>query len=197
MRRGGDLIGYALVAVEPDGDVLWSDTWQVGDKVAELETMYLVPEERGQGLGGLLLDMVDAELEARGIRRPRDRRGAGQHGRAEALRAQGLPPGVDDRDPVRGADQAGSRRLPLEPVGEPTHAKRRQPPAAGEPGQLLAVGRRAGAALRQAMPGRPGVPGRAADGPALACDTVTRSRPADSVRGRPAATQPASETTSA
>jgi GNAT superfamily N-acetyltransferase len=68
VRRDGDLIGYAMVAVEPDGDVLWSDTWQVGDKVAELETMYLLPEERGQGLGGLLLDTVEAELEARGIR---------------------------------------------------------------------------------------------------------------------------------
>jgi GNAT superfamily N-acetyltransferase len=68
VRREGDLIGYVMVAVEPDGDVLWSDTWQVGDKVAELETMYLVPEERGQGLGGLLLDIVEAELEARGIR---------------------------------------------------------------------------------------------------------------------------------
>ena len=67
MRRDGDLIGYAMVAVEPDGDVLWSDTWEVGEKVAELETMYLVPEERGHGLGGLLLDTVEAELESRGI----------------------------------------------------------------------------------------------------------------------------------
>jgi GNAT superfamily N-acetyltransferase len=67
-RGGGDLIGYALVAVEPDGDVLWNDTWQVGEKVAELETVFVVPEERGRGLGSLLLDVVDAELEARGIR---------------------------------------------------------------------------------------------------------------------------------
>jgi GNAT superfamily N-acetyltransferase len=68
LRRDGDLIGYALVAVEPDGAVLWSDTWQVGEKVAELETIFVVPEERGHGLGSLLLDVVDAELEARGIR---------------------------------------------------------------------------------------------------------------------------------
>jgi GNAT superfamily N-acetyltransferase len=68
VRRDGDLIGYAMVAVEPDGAVLWSDTWQVGDRVAELETMYLVPEERGRGIGGILLDTVEAELEARGIR---------------------------------------------------------------------------------------------------------------------------------
>jgi GNAT superfamily N-acetyltransferase len=68
VRRDGDLIGYAMVAVEPDGDILWSDTWEVGDKVAELETIYLVPEERGRGLGGFLLDAVEAELESRGIR---------------------------------------------------------------------------------------------------------------------------------
>ena len=68
VRRDGDPVGYAMVAVEPDGDVLWSDTWEVGDKVAELETMYLVPEERGHGLGGLVLDAVEAELESRGIR---------------------------------------------------------------------------------------------------------------------------------
>jgi GNAT superfamily N-acetyltransferase len=68
VERDERLIGYVMVAVEPDGDVLWSDTWQVGDKVAELETIFVVPEERGRGLGGLLLDVVDAELEARGIR---------------------------------------------------------------------------------------------------------------------------------
>jgi ribosomal protein S18 acetylase RimI-like enzyme len=67
LRREDDLIGYALVAVEPDGDVLWSDTWQVGGKVAELETIYVVPEERGRKLGSLLLDIVDAELDARDI----------------------------------------------------------------------------------------------------------------------------------
>jgi len=67
VRRDGDLIGYVLVAVEPDGDVLWSDTWQVGDRVAELETIYVIPEERGRGLGSLLLDVVDAELESRDI----------------------------------------------------------------------------------------------------------------------------------
>ena len=66
--RGPALPRGVTLAVEPDGDALWSDTWQVGDRVAELETMYLVPEERGRGLGGLLLDTVEAELETRGIR---------------------------------------------------------------------------------------------------------------------------------
>jgi len=67
VERDDRLIGYVMVTVEADGDVLWSDTWQVGDKVAEIETMYLLPEERGRGLGGTLLDLVDAELARRGI----------------------------------------------------------------------------------------------------------------------------------
>ncbi|HMK92896.1 MAG TPA: GNAT family N-acetyltransferase [Thermoleophilia bacterium] len=67
-ERGDRLIGYALVAVEPDGDRLWNDSWPVGERVAELETIAVVPEERGRGLGTRLLDLVDAELEARGIR---------------------------------------------------------------------------------------------------------------------------------
>jgi GNAT superfamily N-acetyltransferase len=67
VRRDSDLVGCAMVAVEPDGDVLCRDTWEVGAKVAELETMYLVPEERGRGLGSLLLDAVEAGLQSRGI----------------------------------------------------------------------------------------------------------------------------------
>jgi ribosomal protein S18 acetylase RimI-like enzyme len=67
-RRGERLIGYALVAVEPDGARLWNDSWVVGDRVAELETIVVLPEERARGLGTYMLDVVDAELERRGIR---------------------------------------------------------------------------------------------------------------------------------
>ena len=67
VERAERLIGYVVVTIEPDGDVLWNDTWVVGEKLAELETIYLVPEERGRGLGEKLLDRVDAELERRGI----------------------------------------------------------------------------------------------------------------------------------
>jgi ribosomal protein S18 acetylase RimI-like enzyme len=65
--RGDQLVGYVMVAVEPDGAKLWSDAWVVAEKVAELETIVLVPEERRHGLGTSLLDLVDAELARRGI----------------------------------------------------------------------------------------------------------------------------------
>lgn len=66
--RGDKLVGYVMVAVEPDGTRLWDDSWVVGERVAELETIVLLPEERDRGLGTYLLDVVDAELERRGIR---------------------------------------------------------------------------------------------------------------------------------
>jgi ribosomal protein S18 acetylase RimI-like enzyme len=66
-ERDDRLVGYAMVAVEPGGARLWNDAWQVGERVAELETIVVVPEERDRGLGSHLLDLVDAELEGRGI----------------------------------------------------------------------------------------------------------------------------------
>jgi GNAT superfamily N-acetyltransferase len=65
--RDERLVGYALVTVEPDGDVLWSDSWVVGDRVAELESISVLPEEQGRGIGTYLLQVVDEELERRGI----------------------------------------------------------------------------------------------------------------------------------
>jgi ribosomal protein S18 acetylase RimI-like enzyme len=67
VERDERLVGYVMVAVEPDGARLWSDSWVVGERVAELETIVLLPEERGTGLGSYLLDLVDAELAERGI----------------------------------------------------------------------------------------------------------------------------------
>jgi ribosomal protein S18 acetylase RimI-like enzyme len=62
-ERGGSLLGYALVAVRPGPD----DTWASGDRLAELETLSVAPEVRGQGIGSRLLDAVDAELARLGI----------------------------------------------------------------------------------------------------------------------------------
>jgi GNAT superfamily N-acetyltransferase len=66
-RREDRLVGYALVTLEPDGAVLWNDSWVVGDKVAELESLSVLPEEQEQGIGTMLLDAADEELERRGI----------------------------------------------------------------------------------------------------------------------------------
>jgi ribosomal protein S18 acetylase RimI-like enzyme len=63
----GRLVAYALVGITSERPNAWSDTWQVGDEIAELETLVVLPELRGSGVGTRLLDAVDAELERRGI----------------------------------------------------------------------------------------------------------------------------------
>jgi ribosomal protein S18 acetylase RimI-like enzyme len=67
-ERGEDLVGYAMVAVEPvDGSWL-QDTWRTGPLFAEIETMAVTAAARGQGAGGRLLERIDEELGRAGIR---------------------------------------------------------------------------------------------------------------------------------
>ena len=61
-----DLAGYALVLVQATS-TMWSDTWLTGDRTAELETVIVAPEQRGKGIGTLLLDRVESELDRLGI----------------------------------------------------------------------------------------------------------------------------------
>ena len=56
--RDGSPIGYALVALHEGPD----DTWPTGDRFAEVETLVVIESERGQGVGSLILDAVDARL---------------------------------------------------------------------------------------------------------------------------------------
>ena len=60
-RRGPGLVGYALVEIqEPD------ETFVTGP-MADVQTLVVAPGERGAGLGGALMDAVDAELDRLGI----------------------------------------------------------------------------------------------------------------------------------
>jgi len=60
-RRGPGLVGYALVEIqEPD------ETFVTGP-IAEVHTLVVAPDERGAGLGGALMDAVDAELDRLGV----------------------------------------------------------------------------------------------------------------------------------
>jgi ribosomal protein S18 acetylase RimI-like enzyme len=63
----GALVGYAMVAIKTSAETELDDTWISGERVAEIETLVVLPEARGGGVGTALLDAVDAELAAEGI----------------------------------------------------------------------------------------------------------------------------------
>ncbi|GAA2809760.1 GNAT family N-acetyltransferase [Nonomuraea dietziae] len=62
-ERHSRAVGYAFVEVQSGPD----DTWVTGSRVAELKTLSVAPAERGKGVGTLLLDEVDDELNRLGI----------------------------------------------------------------------------------------------------------------------------------
>jgi ribosomal protein S18 acetylase RimI-like enzyme len=61
------LVGYAFVHVTPVRDTWVGDTWATGDRIAELESLSVLPEHRGAGIGEALLEICHRELEARGV----------------------------------------------------------------------------------------------------------------------------------
>jgi ribosomal protein S18 acetylase RimI-like enzyme len=65
--EGEALIGYALGHVLPVQDTWIADTWRTGPRVAEVESVSVLPEYRGQGVGTALMDALERELEALGI----------------------------------------------------------------------------------------------------------------------------------
>jgi ribosomal protein S18 acetylase RimI-like enzyme len=67
-ERGGELVGYATVAITPVAETLMPDTWSTGDRLAEIETLCVDPGARDGGIGSALLDRIDAELETEGVR---------------------------------------------------------------------------------------------------------------------------------
>ena len=61
-ESGGLGVGYAVVAMRGA-----EETWSTGDRVAELQTLAVLPDERGQGIGTALIERMHEELERRGI----------------------------------------------------------------------------------------------------------------------------------
>jgi ribosomal protein S18 acetylase RimI-like enzyme len=61
-RRGDALIGYAMVKIE-DADAVW----YTGELQAELESLALLPGERGQGIGSRLMQAIEDELAGLGV----------------------------------------------------------------------------------------------------------------------------------
>ncbi|MDX6740384.1 GNAT family N-acetyltransferase [Actinocorallia sp. A-T 12471] len=63
-REGDKTVGYALVEVRTDPD----DTWVSADRIAHIHSLLVRPEGRGHGVGTSLLDAVDTELAALGVK---------------------------------------------------------------------------------------------------------------------------------
>jgi len=66
-EEDGALVGYAMVAIKTSTETELDDTWRSGERVAEIETLVVLPEARGGGVGSALLDAVDDELAAIGV----------------------------------------------------------------------------------------------------------------------------------
>jgi GNAT superfamily N-acetyltransferase len=61
-EEDGDAIGYAFVHLGRG-----SDTWAMADCVAELETLVVLPDARGRGVGSALMTAMLAELRRRNV----------------------------------------------------------------------------------------------------------------------------------
>jgi ribosomal protein S18 acetylase RimI-like enzyme len=59
----GEAVGYAFCCIDDGPD----DTFPVGDQYAEVYSLAVAEGHRSRGIGSLLLDEVDRELERRGI----------------------------------------------------------------------------------------------------------------------------------
>jgi ribosomal protein S18 acetylase RimI-like enzyme len=66
-RVDGALVGYALGCVAPASDGWAADTWRVGDRVGELESLSVLADHRGEGIGSQLLDAVEEEFAKLGV----------------------------------------------------------------------------------------------------------------------------------
>jgi len=61
-RRAGEAVGYLFARIEGPDPV-----WYTGDTHAELAHLSVAEGERGNGVGGALMDAMDSELERRGV----------------------------------------------------------------------------------------------------------------------------------
>jgi ribosomal protein S18 acetylase RimI-like enzyme len=66
-RDGDRLVGYGLAYAMPAADGWLADTWATGgDLVGEIESLAVLPEYRGRGVGSSLLRQLQDELRAQG-----------------------------------------------------------------------------------------------------------------------------------
>jgi len=65
-RHHGELAGYALGYTMPVAGTWLADTWATGDRIGEVESLSVLPEYRGRGLGSRLLGDLHQRLHQQG-----------------------------------------------------------------------------------------------------------------------------------
>ena len=61
-EEGGRAVGYVFVRVAPG----WA-AWDTGERIGVVETLAVLPEERGRGIGSRLLDSAEGHLGEIGV----------------------------------------------------------------------------------------------------------------------------------
>jgi ribosomal protein S18 acetylase RimI-like enzyme len=64
---GDALVGYGLAHVMPAEETWVPDTWVTGSRIGEIESLAVLPEHRGRGLGTELLGRLERELREQGV----------------------------------------------------------------------------------------------------------------------------------
>jgi len=128
-RNCAGVVGYAFVRLEQGFD----DTFPFGERYAELYSLSVAPGWRGQGIGTLLLDFVDAELAARGNRDLTIAVMVGNAGAQRLYERRGLRPRRDSAESLRTGRVAFPRR-------QRRHCAMRRAPA-GSTARLMSIGR--------------------------------------------------------
>lgn len=67
-RSTGQVVGYALGYTMPASGTWLADTWATGERIGEVESLSVLPEFRGRGLGSRLLEELHARLHHQGAR---------------------------------------------------------------------------------------------------------------------------------
>jgi GNAT superfamily N-acetyltransferase len=63
-----EAIGYGLAHVLPVDETWIPDTWETSSRIGEIESLSVLPEYRGSGLGSELLNRLEQHLRALGVK---------------------------------------------------------------------------------------------------------------------------------
>lgn len=60
-------VGYGVAHVVPVDETWIPDTWATGSRIGEIESLSVLPQYRGSGLGSELLNRLEEHLAAQGV----------------------------------------------------------------------------------------------------------------------------------